>query len=191
MARKRDYKAEYRRRIERAEKRGLTRSQARGHPKRGEPLASNIGRLPKADDALNMAISRMRRGEALSRAAKTAKVSPKRLRRYLNLHNMATRQGRTWRIYDERMRQVPIRSKGALKKITVKGAKAAAKAGGAWDAQGRMLATHDTDRLSALQGEGLTDIHGQFHPFETDPNTLYQLADTDGDAFRELYQIFG
>lgn len=40
MAKKRDYKAEYQRRIQSGLARGLTRSQAAGHPKSGEPSAS-------------------------------------------------------------------------------------------------------------------------------------------------------
>jgi hypothetical protein len=41
-SRTRDYKAEYRRRITSAFKRGLTRSQARGHAKRGEIRAIDL-----------------------------------------------------------------------------------------------------------------------------------------------------
>ncbi len=37
---KRDYKAEYARRIEQAKAKGLSRSQARGHPKANERLAT-------------------------------------------------------------------------------------------------------------------------------------------------------
>jgi hypothetical protein len=40
----RDYAAEYQRRIERAQKLGLTPSQARGHPKPGEVPASRVER---------------------------------------------------------------------------------------------------------------------------------------------------
>lgn len=42
MAKKRDYKAEYARRIAHGISRGLTRSQAAGHPKKGETKASRI-----------------------------------------------------------------------------------------------------------------------------------------------------
>lgn len=42
MAKPRDYKAEYRRRIEKGLARGLTRSQASGHPKEGELPASAV-----------------------------------------------------------------------------------------------------------------------------------------------------
>lgn len=45
MRKQRDYKAEYARRIASALKRGLTRSQARGHPKMYEPSASRVGKL--------------------------------------------------------------------------------------------------------------------------------------------------
>lgn len=43
MARRaRDYKAEYARRVASAERRGLSRTQARGHPREGEPSAQAI-----------------------------------------------------------------------------------------------------------------------------------------------------
>lgn len=45
MARRpRDYRAEYRRRIRNAEARGLSRSQARGHPRRSEAHAEDVAR---------------------------------------------------------------------------------------------------------------------------------------------------
>lgn len=44
MAKARDYAAEYRRRIANAQARGASRSQARGHPRRGEPHLSDVRR---------------------------------------------------------------------------------------------------------------------------------------------------
>lgn len=47
-AKKRDYKAEYQRRLERLEAAGLTRSVARGHPRRGELGAAELRQLRAA-----------------------------------------------------------------------------------------------------------------------------------------------
>lgn len=48
MAKKRDYKREYQRRVANAKKRGLTLSQARGHPKPGEKPIRPKGKKPDA-----------------------------------------------------------------------------------------------------------------------------------------------
>lgn len=45
MKRQRNYKAEYARRIASGLRRGLSRSQARGHPRMYEPSASRVGKL--------------------------------------------------------------------------------------------------------------------------------------------------
>ena len=68
--RKRDYKAEYRRRIERGLKKGLSHSQARGHPKAGEALVSTGLKTPESDAKLEAAVKRLREGNSQSAAAK-------------------------------------------------------------------------------------------------------------------------
>lgn len=58
MAKKRNYKAEYRRRVKKAKKRGISRAQARGHPKHGEyglKEARGLGIKPVAIDLVRKA----------------------------------------------------------------------------------------------------------------------------------------
>ena len=188
MARERDYKAEYRRRMERGKTKGLSRAQAAGHPKRGEPLATNRDRLPKATAEINIAIKRMSRGGTLRGAAREAGASERQLRRFLKLHNMAVRNRQRWKIYDRRPREVAVRTSDglAIVKTNLKGAEVA---GHGWSVQGNALFKHDLDLLATLEGKGVTDINGRFHPFETDPNALLRLASSEDDAFHEIYRI--
>jgi hypothetical protein len=83
MTRKqRDYKAEYRRRIVRGLKKGLSKSQARGHPRPGEKYSSPSTSTPACNRKLEMGLEEMRRGKSLQAAARSVHVAPERLRTY-------------------------------------------------------------------------------------------------------------
>ena len=79
----RDHKAEYGRRIARGAAKGITRSQARGHPKPTE-AATSLKRPPRPieDERLQLALKVLRQEKSLSAAAREAKISPERLRHY-------------------------------------------------------------------------------------------------------------
>lgn len=79
--RSRNYKAEYARRIAHGTAKGISRSQARGHPKPKE-LSVSSKRPPKPieDQRLQLAFKVLRQEKSLTAAAKAAKISPERLR---------------------------------------------------------------------------------------------------------------
>ena len=105
---KRDYAAEYARRIALAESRGLSRSVGRGHARAGErPRPSGV-RLVNPYMPDERALKRMAQGDSLRAAAKAVGVTEERLRRHLKESTNARRIGRRWEISDQRPRQYPF-----------------------------------------------------------------------------------
>lgn len=186
MARKRDYKAEYRRRIANAEKRGLSRSQARGHARPGESGVRPT--RTRDDDRLEAALKTMRRTGSQSAAAKEHGISSERLRRYVREQGLAKRDGRRWQFTDMRPRQMRVISDGEFKVLNLHGFDQASLNGrhlaAAWD----FITTGDLAALSPFEGRGVIDEAGQSHPLETDPNTLHQLFAAE-EPFHQIYKL--
>lgn len=186
----RDYKAEYAKRVAKGLSSGLTRSQARGHPRPGEALKSGVKPLAKYDRQLEAAVKEIRNGKSLTKASKSVGVSAERLRTYLTRQGIAAKIGGRWRVgKDTRKRSIPIYSKGEMRTITVRGYEASRFIGEHVAAIGRFLETNDPAFLQPFVGKSVTDADGVKHPFETDPNTLYRLANAGGDDFQRLYRI--
>ena len=187
--RKRNYKAEYRRRIERGLAKGLSRSQARGHPVAGEVSIRTRRRAPEPDAKLERAIKLLRSGKSQNAAAKTTRISADRLRRFTYANKLAKRVGRKWVMTDERPRRVPTLTSGEVKTVTVPGFNGASKAGSYWNAAGQFVRTNEVEYIRPFIGDGLTDTKGKFIPFETEPNELHRIAAMDTPPFHEIYQI--
>jgi hypothetical protein len=188
--RKRDYKAEYARRIERGRSEGLSRSQARGHPRHHEPYAAEIATVRPWDPDLEIGLGHIREGRSMAAAARSIGVAPERLRSYVTRTGVARKEKRRWRIGpDYRQRQVLIHSKGQDLTIVVPGfAEASAvnryMAGVRW-----FIHTNDAAHLAEFAGQGVTDVDGVFHPFEVRENVLYRLNETASETFEQVYQI--
>jgi len=186
----RDYKEEYRRRMELGKAKGLTPSQARGHPKAGETAAS-AKRPPKpiSDERLQRALRALRQEKNLAKAAKSAGMSPERLRRAAINKGAITKQGRRWIVPPDLPRRMPLYSRRRQIEITVGDLETASLIGRYMSAVARFSETNDRSLLQPFAGQAVTDIKGKSYPFETNPNTLYRLTSAGGETFEQVYRI--
>lgn len=183
---RRNYKAEYRRRIAHGVARGLNRTQARGHASQAE--SRSTGQLPVGTPLWD-AYRQFQTSKNLSAAARAHNVAPERLRRMIKAHGLAKRKGRSWINTDSLPRRVMTYSRGRERQIVVSGYEDAALAGAYWSAAHKFVATNDTNILVPFVGQGVKDTNGRLHPFETDPNAIHRLAAAGGPAFHEVYRI--
>jgi hypothetical protein len=186
---KRDYGAEYRTRIARGQARGLSRSQARGHPRAGERTLRSRAKETKSDPKLEAALRELRATNNQTKAAKAAGVSTERFRRFLRDNKLATRKGRHWRITDNRERQVVVISEGRQLPITVGGFKRASLVMSHRAAVRAFLDTNEASHLKPFEGDAVTDTAGHVHPLETRPNVLYRLAAAGNEGFEQIYRL--
>ncbi len=183
----RDYRAEYARRIERGLAKGLSRSQARGHPKAKE---KNVRKpLPIGDAALQISLKELRAGKTLTEAARLIHVSPERLRNQAKAQGAIRRKGRRWVVRDSLPRRMLIYTGGAAIPITVGKMRQASSIGRYMAAVNKFLRTNDPASLKPFIGKSVTDIAGKKHPFETNPNTLYRISASGTESFEQVYRI--
>lgn len=187
MAKSRDYKAEYQRRIANAAKRGLSRSQARGHARSGEkPIRAKPSRR---DDGLEAALKRLREIGNQGRAAKDAGVSVERFRRFLRSNALAKRQGKRWRITDNRPYDMTVITGGEVVVLVVREFEQRSLNGEHLNAVKAFLASNDRDFLDPFEGRSVIDAKGKAHPLETNPNILHRLASAGEAVFHEIYRL--
>lgn len=188
MAKKRDYKAEYKRRIEKGQAKGLSRSEARGHGK------ARSGGVPRAeafkfDRQLEEGLKAMKGGKSLNQSAKSIHVSSDRLRRYIEEAGVAEKKSGRWRIVkDSRQWIVPIFSKGKRLEITVNFTETQ-KVGAYTSAVGTFLTTNNLTALEPFDRAFVADVKGKKHLLETRPNVLYKLNAAQSETFEETYRI--
>jgi hypothetical protein len=189
MAQKRDYKAEYQKRIARGLAKGQTRSEARGHGKPKASTSKSGAETSTYDRRLEEGVKAMRKGDSLTKAAKSINVAPERLRAYVKRADVGEKKSGRWFISkDSRSRVVPIFSAGKYQEITV-GFEASQKAGAYMSAVNQFLSTNDKSVLDPFRGDSLVDVQRKRHFFETRPNVLYRLNETEFDSYEGVYRI--
>ncbi len=184
----RNHPAEYARRIERALAAGKSRSVGRGHARAGERPKPPGPRLAAGKGPFELAVRKIARGSDLRAAAREFGLREEMLRRYLKENVQAERRGRKWVITDDRPRQFPVYSDGALAKPWLSPAEAT-RASEYMRAVNRFLYTGRRKLLRPFEGAGVTDIKGRMHPFETDPDALYERDAAGELSFPEIYKI--
>ena len=188
--RQRNYKDEYARRAERGRAKGLSRSQARGHPRHHEPYTAEIAKVRPWDPALEEGLKQIREGRTMNSAARSIGVAPERLRSYVARTGVGRKEKRRWRIGpDFRARQMLVYSNGRALTIVLPDYEQANRAGAYMAAVGRFLRTNERAYLDPFAGQGVTGKDGGFIPFETRPNVLYRLTETEEASFEEVYRI--
>lgn len=187
MPRNRNFQAEYQRRIANAAKRGLSRSQARGHARASEaPIRS---KPVKIDGRLEDALKLLRQTGNQGRAAKEAGVSVERFRNFLRSNSLAERKGRQWHITDNRTRSMTVITDGNYVELTLRDFEQSSLNGRHFAAVGAFLRTNDIDLLRPFEGKSVIDVTGQAHSLETDPNALYRLDHAGSAEFHEIYRL--
>ena len=185
---KRDYKAEYQRRLARAAARGLSRSQARGHARAGEAPVRPRATV-KTDGKLEAALKALRRTGMQSTAAKEARVSPERLRRFLRENALADRKGRSWQVTDRRPWRMTVISRREVRNLILSDYDQRSLNGRHLAAVKKFLRSNDIQLLLPFQGQAVTDAKGRPHPLETDPNALHRIASAGSEVFHEVYRL--
>lgn len=187
MPRQRDHKSEYCRRIASAAKRGLSRSQGRGHARPGEAA---VRPAPLKDrQRLEAALKTMRQSGSQTAAAKAHNISPERLRRYVRENDLAERKGRGWQFTDNRLREMQVISEGEIRRVKLSGFEQASINGSHLAAVKAFLSSNDIDLLRPFASLAVIDAKGRSHPLETNPNILHRLAAAGSEVFHEIYRL--
>lgn len=185
MARNRNYKLEYQRRITAGLSKGRSRSAARGHPRATDLPKPAPGAIDR-DSALERALGHMRRGLSQSVAARLSGVSVEALRRHRLLHTKSLREGRRWVIFDLRPQGFWIASQSKLVAVTLANEEGS-QVSTYWRAVNRFLDDGEHEHLWPFEGSGVYDVKGRYHPYETRPNVLRKMEAVDDLNFIEIY----
>lgn len=189
MSKPRDFKAEYRLRVNRALMAGFSRSQGRGHAKAGEAPIRAPPNREASRARLEAALKELRRTQNQARAAAEAGVSTERFRKFIRENELAKRQGRKWVFDDQRTREMTALTTTGSRVLKVAGFEQTSLIGRHEAAVKNFLQTNDASLLAPFKGQSVKDTAGRTHFLETRPNTIHRLANSDFEAFEMVYRL--
>jgi hypothetical protein len=131
----------------------------------------------------------LRQEKSLTAAAREAKVSPERLRRYASDQNIIERRGRRWVVRHELPRRMLLFSTAGRRPVVLGDFASASEVGRFMFAVSTFLRTNNPAGLREFEGASVTDVCGRTHPFETRPNALYRFASAHDLSFEHIYRI--
>jgi hypothetical protein len=185
----RDYHKEYQRRLLRAVMRGLSKSQARGHPRAGEQSVSAKAKAALEDARLQQGLRALRKGDTLAGAARSAGLSSERLRKYITDHKIGRKRERRWTLVERKLRwQWVIFSEGRMVSIIVSDAETNSIIGTYLNAVLRLLDTNDSTALKRFRHVSVRDVAGHKYRLEVNPNVLYRLAHAERETPEDFYR---
>ena len=176
-------------------------SQLRGHPKSRERVVSatkpepiykrswkSISRryLNQRERSLEV-LRKVRKGESLSRASREFHTSPETVIKNTNAFHKV--RGKGVEKSQERISRVTsIKEKGKQSWVEVRDSRTASRIGKYNSAVREFLRTGNTDVLKSFK-KPFKDANGKLHHFETDPDKLYEIAESQEEPeFWEIYK---
>lgn len=185
-----DLSPAYRRRLERAEAQGKTRREARGHGttvRRAWQTSDLIGN-ERYQNALEV-LSRVRRGDSLSHAAREVGIAADTVLRYAGSAFTRDARGR-WaaKPNDRLVRSMRWIDERGLTTVEPANAKEASKLSAYWKAVDHYLTTGDDRALRRFQRMRLRTRQKTSLGFITDPDQLDRLGNAGELAFEDLYE---
>lgn len=186
--RKRDYAAEYKRRLERGKKLGRTKAEARGHGGLQARLKPKARVQMATDDPLHRAFELVRRGASMTPTARRFHISPERLSKFIRQNaQIEKRKGRITIVDDYRHFSMPMFTNGRSRDVIVHS-----------DGRdlisryltqvGRFLDTNDVSHIAEFRGQRIRDVYQKSWLFETNPNRLYEMSEAGEFDIPVLYR---
>jgi hypothetical protein len=186
---KKELSPTYARRIARGLAKGITRSQARGHPAPGEKFISKRRMRAVNWHKLQFVIKEMKAGKSLTKSARAVGLQPDTVRRTLKSAKLLKRRGRRWSIRGDIPTRMLLYTEGEARSIIPADAKNRSAVGKFMRAVRTFLTTNDPKSLAPFVGTFVWDLAQKKHPFETDENTLYQLSQSGAITFEDIYEF--